>query len=499
MLSLLMSAALMLQPAEIPPVDWEKMGEETLAAAKAKTPNTGKAKNVILFIADGMDITTITAGRILAGQQMGKLGEEHVLAFETLPYTGLSKTYNTNAQTPDSAGTATAMMTGHKTKAGVIDVDETVPRGDCAASQGHELDSILSDAEEVGARIGVISTARLTHATPATVYASAADRNWEADTDLPRDAEGCTDIASQLIDVAANRPLELALGGGREYFMLADMADPEYDDETGKRGDGRNLIEEWTAMSPDNKYVWNLEGFDALDPQADGKVLGLFQPSHMQYDADREGDAAGEPTIAEMTGFAIDKLSRDDKGFFLMVEGGRVDHAHHDGNAARALTDLVAFDKAVAKAIEKTDPEETLIIVTADHGHTLVFQGYPQRGNPILGLVKGTNGRGEPGTTPNPAADGKPYTTLAYGNGPGSPFARSSSDGPIERPFVTDEEAQSLDYHQQAAIPSFGETHGGQDVSIYAGGPQAHLLTGVVEQNFIYYVMREALTASEEN
>ncbi|MEM9233434.1 MAG: alkaline phosphatase, partial [Pseudomonadota bacterium] len=394
-------------------------------------------------------------------------------------------------------GTATAMLSGHKTRAGVINVDQTVLRGNCASAEGKRLESILSVAHDTQRRVGIVSTARITHATPASLYASSPDRGWEADTDLPGDAASCTDIASQLIEAAGTRPIDVVLGGGREKFVGENATDPEYTDEKGNRGDGRDLTAEWIALAEDNQYVWNRDDFDALDPADDGQVLGLFEPSHMQYEADRSEDEAGEPSIAEMTGFAIDKLSRNGEPFFLLVEGGRVDHGHHGGNAFRALTDMIAFDEAVAIALEKTQAEDTLIIVTADHGHTLVFQGYPQRGNPILGLVRGVNREGEPGTSPNPAADGKPYTTLAYGNGPGSPFARPDGDGPVERPFVNDEEAQSRDYRQQAAIPSFSETHGGQDVAIYARGPQAHLLTGVVEQSFIYYVMREAMTAED--
>ncbi|WP_370337942.1 alkaline phosphatase [Parvularcula marina] len=497
MLSLLMSAALLAQPATVEPVDWEKMGEETLAAAKAKTPVTGQAKNVILFIADGTDITTITAARILAGQKQGGPGEDHVLNFETMPFTGLSKTYNTNMQTPDSAGTATAMLTGHKTKAGVINVDETIIRGSCESSKGKELSSMMKVANDTGRSVGVISTARITHATPATVYASSADRDWESDKYMPEDASECMDIASQLLAAAKAGTVELALGGGREKFMPSDVADPEYPDENGERKDGRNLTAEWTGLNSRNKFVWNAEGFAALNPKQKGQVLGLFEPSHMQYEADRAEDSAGEPSIAEMTGFAIDKLSRNRDGFFLMVEGGRVDHANHAGNAARALEDLIAFDEAVKVALEKTDPENTLIVVTEDHGHTLVFQGYPQRGNPILGLVKGVDDDGAPADDFAKASDGKPYTTLAYGNGPGSPFAGHKDDEAVTRPTVTEEEAMDIDYRQQSIIPSYSETHGGQDVPIYASGPQAHLLTGVVEQSFIYYVMREALTAEE--
>ncbi|ADM10428.1 alkaline phosphatase family protein [Parvularcula bermudensis HTCC2503] len=500
-LAVIAASALAMQSASVSPAgptDWVAQGEAALEAAKAVTPRVGRAKNAILFIADGMDVTTITAGRILAGQQQGKLGEDHVLAFETLPFTALSKTYTTNMQTADSAGTATAMLSGHKTKSGVINVDQTVPRGDCAAAEGKALTSLMHVAAATDRQVGVVSTARLTHATPATVYASSADRNWEADRDLPEEADGCTDIATQLITAAQSFPIRVALGGGRRNFLPQSSVDPEYDDKTGAREDGRNLTAEWTAIAPGYLYVWNAEQFGALSPTEEGAVLGLFEPSHMNYAVDRQDDAAGEPSLSEMTSFAIDKLSQHEEGYFLLVEGGRIDHAHHAGNAARALNDLIAFDAAIETALQKVDLDETLIIVTADHGHTLVLQGYPHRGNPILGLVRSVNGAGAPIDTPFPGGDGKPYTTLVYGNGPGSPFARPSSDQAIERQFVTDDEAQAIDYRQQSIVPGGSETHGGQDVTIHAVGPQAHLIRGTVEQNYIYYVIRDALTYQAE-
>ncbi len=498
MLELMAALAMAAQTPDSEIVDWVAQGEATLEARKAVAPITGPAKNVILFVADGMDITTVTAGRIYVGQKAGKAGEEHVLSFETFPHVALAKTYTTNMQTADSAGTATAMLTGHKTKSGVINVDQTVPRADCAASQGKGLPSIIEYVASTGRVAGVVSTARITHATPATLYAVSPDRDWEADTDLPQNADDCVDIAQQLITTAAEKPLKLAFGGGRRAFLPSDTTDPEYDNQRGKRGDDKDLTADWRALSPDNKYVWNAEGFNALTPGDAGAILGLFEPSHMQYEGDRAEDGVGEPSLAEMTTFAIDHLSADEDGFFLVVEGGRVDHAHHAGNAYRALEDVAAFDAAIAAALEKTTPEETLIIVTADHGHTMALQGYPQRGNPILGVVKSVGRDGAPSDRPYPAADGKPYTTLAYANGPGSPFARPHrSEERLDRPFVTDEEAQAKDYNQQSIVPSLSETHGGQDVSIYAHGPGAYLMGGVVEQNFIYYVMREAMTAAE--
>ena len=143
----------------------------------------GQAKNIILFVGDGMGVSTVTAARILEGQQKGGQGEENLLSFERFPYTALAKTYNTNQQTPDSAGTMTAMMSGIKTKAGLIGVDATVTRGDCATLEGAQIATFLEEAEQEGLSTGIISTARITHATPAATYAHSVDRNYEDDRD----------------------------------------------------------------------------------------------------------------------------------------------------------------------------------------------------------------------------------------------------------------------------------------------------------------------------
>ena len=115
------------------------------------------------------------------------------------------------------------------------------------------------------------------------------------------------------------------------------------------------------------------------------RVFGLFNESHMQYEADRGNDIAGEPSITEMTSKAIDILAQNENGFFLMVESGRIDHAHHAGNAYGALQDTIAFADAIQAAVDMTDPQETLILVTADHGHVFTIAGYPKRDNtPVI-------------------------------------------------------------------------------------------------------------------
>lgn len=468
-------------------------GQTTLAARKAVKPNARKAKNVILFVGDGLDITTTTAARIFDGQSRGEQGEENFLAFERFPWVALSKTYNTNAQTPDSAGTMTAMVTGVKTKIGVISLDDRAAPANCASSKQAVVPTLGEYAERAGLATGVVTTTRLTHATPAAVYAHAADRDWERDTNLTEEAKanGCADIARQLIEFSHGDGIDVAMGGGRTNFLPVEADDPEAPDLKGGRRDGRDLADEWRAKSPAHAYVWDRKGFEAIDPQSSPRVLALFEPSHMNYEADRAGDKAGEPSLAEMTSTAIEILRRDKDGFFLMVEGGRIDHAHHGGNAARALKDTQAFSDAVATAVAMTSAKDTLIIVTADHGHTMSMAGYPAKGNPILGLATASFEDANARDGYALAADGKTYTTLGYANGPGSILSGQTKAG--ERPEPRAEEAADVNYRQQSAIPSGSETHGGQDVVIYANGPQAHLFGGVVEQSYVFHVIDAAL------
>ncbi|MGX9416397.1 alkaline phosphatase [Vibrio sp. WJH972] len=452
---------------------WYQDAQAQLELAKANKPIDKSAKNVILFVGDGMSVGTITAARIFEGQRKGLLGEEYSLAMESLPSVALSKTYNTNAQTPDSAGTATAMVSGVKTKAGVISIDDNVQRGFCNTAKGNEVATAWEIAAEKGLSVGVVSTARITHATPATTYAHSADRNWENDGSMPNIAknQGCVDIAQQLINFDKGNGLQVVFGGGRREFLPKTVTDPE--GKAGKRKDGRNLIAEWEAKYPEGKYVWDQAGFDKLDKNTK-RAFGLFESSHMKYEADREN----EPSLAEMTSKAVDILSNNQDGYILMVEAGRIDHAHHATNAARALSDTIAFDNAIKTALDKTNPEETLIIVTADHAHTFIMNGYSERGNPILGLAK-------QGGKYKKDDFGKRYTTVGYGNG------ENAFNGARSNP--TEEEVLALDYKQQALIKFSSETHSGEDVAIFAKGPQAYLFQGAVEQNYIFHVINEAL------
>ncbi|MCW0455804.1 alkaline phosphatase [Xanthomonas sacchari] len=489
-------------PAGETPAWWYRSG-----AAKAANNGAmrGKAKNVILFLGDGMSLTTVAAARILDGQRKGASGEENQLSWEAFPATALSKTYNTDSQTPDSAGTMTSITTGVKTHMGAIGV-AAGKRDACADSLGKQLLSWLELADSAGMGTGIVTTTRLTHATPAATYAHVPERNWESDADLPEKAvaEGCRDIAQQMVSARFGRGPQVMLAGGRGQFTTVEQRDPEYDDKVGLRLDGRDLVGEWRQRHPQGAYVWTRGQLEAA--QNAPALLGLFEPDHMQFDHDRDRSANGDPSLAEMTKAAIRTLSQDKNGYVLMVEGGRIDHAHHAGNAYRALDETIALSQAVQAAADATSAEDTLIIVTADHSHTLNFVGYPQRGNPILGKVRGTSG--EDANTGDLALDGngQPYATLSYANGPGYtgasnqqpagfktfPHAPSNFEPANGRPDLTHVDTESPDFMQEALVPTKAETHGGDDVGIWARGPGSNAFRGSLEENVIYHVIVQA-------
>ena len=489
---------------------WYRAGREAVAERRARVPAQSAAKNVILFVGDGMGPSTVTAARILAGQQAGGLGEDHWLSFERLPYTALSRTYNTNQQVPESAGTMSALITGVKTRAGSLSVDETVAAGDFAAVAEHRVATLIEEAEDRGLATGVVTNTTITHATPAACYAHSPSRDWESDAKLSDAARtaGFPDLARQLVEFAHGDGIDVAFGGGRAHFLGANAPDPEDLGTTGVRFDERDLTADWQERRPGGAFVWNLAQFRALDPLNTTRVLGLFDPSHMEFEIDRAKDTAGEPSLTEMTEKAIQILSKNPRGFVLMVEGGRIDHAHHANNAYRALTETIEFSRAVQRALDLTSADDTLIVVTADHSQPLVMAGYATRGNPILGKLVVNDAAGNPLTTPALDAFGRPLTTLSYPMGPGNVAASDQQPagpkkfphyfpvyrgGDVPRPDLAKVDTAAPDYLQEAHAPAEAGMHAGEDVAIYAGGPGSELFTGVREQNYVYHAIVEAL------
>ncbi|XP_073531355.1 intestinal-type alkaline phosphatase isoform X3 [Phyllobates terribilis] len=254
----------------------DKMSSMIKEAEKLK-PIKHRARNLILFLGDGMGMPTVTATRILSGQLEGKLGEEHELTMDTFPYVGLSKTYNIDRQVPDSAGTATAYLCGVKGNYGTVGLTAVAKRSNCSTQAGNEVESVLKRAKAAGKSVGIVTTTRVQHASPSGSYAHIADRDWYSDANMPKEALdlGCRDIAHQLV---YNTDIDVILGGGRKYMTPKGSQDPEYPSDTiqsGLRKDGRNLINEWLNKNKGAQYVWNKEGMNQINESSTTHVMGL--------------------------------------------------------------------------------------------------------------------------------------------------------------------------------------------------------------------------------
>ncbi|XP_045701652.1 intestinal-type alkaline phosphatase-like [Phyllostomus hastatus] len=454
------------------PAFWNHQAAQTLDAVKKLQPIQTAAKNLILFLGDGMGVTTVTAARILKGQKNGSLGPETPLAMDQFPYTALAKTYNVDRQVPDSAGTATAYLCGVKANYQTIGVSAAARYNQCNTTWDNEVTSVMQRAKNAGKSVGVVTTTRVQHASPAGTYAHVVNREWYSDADMPPEAlkEGCKDIATQLI---SNVDIDVILGGGRKYMFPNGTTDPEYPGEatqSGVRLDKRDLVQEWQTKHPAGRYVWNRTALIQASQDASvTHLLGLFEPEDMKYEVYR--DPVRDPSLTEMTEAALRVLSRNPRGFYLFVEGGRIDQGHHAGKAYLALNEAVSFDDAISKASQLTSEKDTLTLITADHSHVFTFGGYTLRGSSIFGLA------------PSLASDNKSYTSILYGNGPGYAISGGS------RPDVNDSVSGDPEYKQQAAVGLSSETHGGEDVVVFARGPQAHLVHGVQEQHFVAHIM----------
>jgi alkaline phosphatase len=443
-----------------------------LAACCTQAWAAPQAQNIIFFLGDGMGPSTITAARIY------KYGEDGLLEFEKIDRTARIKTYSANAQTTDSAPSMGAYMTGIKINNEVIsmrDATAIMPAKDantnrtvdrCGAGNGVPAATILELAKAHGKAVGAITTTELTHATPASTFAHTCERNAQYA------------IAQQIVpggagyNAALGDGVDVLMGGGRNHFTPWDAkANPH------GRADGRDMLAEFEGHGYDVART----RADMLSARPGKKFVGIYSAdSHLDWELHRRPE---QPSLAEMTAKSIELLSRNPNGFFLMVEGGKIDHALHDANARNALAETVGFDNAIQAAIERMralDPglEHTLIVVTADHDHTMVIDGYPKRGNPILDINRSyVDGK------PAKDADGKTFTTLVFGNGPNRPDRRADVDSAT---------AMADDYRQESGVRTAGESHGGGDVKLYALGAGSAPFKGTMENTHVFELMKAA-------
>jgi len=442
--------------------------------------------NVIFFLGDGMGMATMTAARIYA------VGEDGELTMDTLPETAFVKTYSNDAQVTDSAPSMAAYMTGVKMNNEVISMSADTKAIDpitdsagnklannCGGTNGKSVPTLLEQAKAKGWSTGVVTTTRVTHATPAATYAHICHRDLE------------NDIAAQAVPGGAGynsalgaNGLDVLMGGGRQFFQAVK--------DGGKRADGRDLIAELKAKN--YAYVSNAAEFNAVDVSKTDRLVGLFTSGHMSYDLDR--DAGKEPSLSEMTTKAMDVLAKNKTGYFLMVEGGRIDHALHETTAKKALHDTQAFDNAIKAAIIKartTDPElkNTLIVVTADHDHTLVLNGYAKRTGKTTASNAGVLGVVKDYVTGavSKDSDGAPYSIIGFGNGENRTQSSRAAVASMD-----DSVTSANTYHQEAAVrvSAGNETHGGTDVFLGAIGKGADTFNGTIDNTKVNALVKAA-------
>lgn len=457
---------------------WRKLATDELEEALSYRFITNRAKNVIIFVGDGMSSDTITASRIF------RAGETSRLAWESFPHIGILKTYNTDKQVPDSASTATALFGGVKTNYNVVGVDANVALDNCSASlnTSYHVESIISWAQAFGKATGFVTTTRVTHATPAPLYAHSPNRKWECESRMPKTAAKCKDIARQLVEDLPGKNIKVIMGGGRQ-MLKSNATGTEFDPIdtwAGHREDGRDLIEYWKQDKALRKLsfevVQNNEELSRVNTDKVDYLLGLFANGHISMDWNREKGPKGQPSLEEMTVTALKILQKSKEGYLLVVEGGLIDYAHHRGHAAQALLETVRFSDAINATLKMVNKQDTLIIVTSDHSHSLSFNGYSDRGSNILGIAQKSK------------HDGIPYTTLTYSTGGPNNMAYKNNT----RIDPSKEDTTAFTYSQQATVITDEAYHGGGDVAVYALGPYAHLFHSVHEQSYVACVIAHA-------
>lgn len=318
--SFLRAAILQKKPGALSPV------ELALLESERDVFTTERPRNVILLVGDGMGVASVSAGYYASGES----------AMMGMPIKGLVSTHGSDRVVNDSAATATALATGERTRYGSVGVAPSSPGGDLVPAA-----SVLERAEAMGLKTGLVTSTTLTHATPASFYAHHAKRGEEQTiakffVDLPFRVEGSDGI-------------DVAFGGGESRFSEELIADLR------KQG------------------VYYSTSWEDQPAPSDKRVLRLLAPKGLPAAPERLSGESEVPSLEVMTRSAISTLSGGDKGFFLMVEGGQIDWAQHDLERGQRLIDEITdFDRAVAAALEfAKEKGDTLVIVTADHDHTL--------------------------------------------------------------------------------------------------------------------------------
>jgi alkaline phosphatase len=317
------------------------------APARATPARAGQARNVIFLVSDGMSMGTLAMAERHLRMHAGR--GSHWIGLYDRPGVrrAIMDTASASSLVTDSAAASTAWGGGRRVNNGSINV----------AADGTVLTPILHHVREAGIGCGLVTTATITHATPAGFAVRVPARGEEGD------------IAAQYLDLG----VDVLLGGGTQFFDAA------------KRKDGRDLFGDFAKAG----YHVAHDAAGLAAAPLDGRLLGTFSSGQMPYSLDRASDprlAEKTPTLADMARVALDRLSRHPHGFLLQIEGARIDHAAHANDVGGLLYDQLAFDEALGVALEFAGTrDDTLVIVTSDHGNA----------NPGLNSTGGPNGNTE--------------------------------------------------------------------------------------------------------
>ncbi len=302
-------------------------------AAPAKKSYDGDAKNVIFIVADGMSHGTFALGDLVKSRQYGQHLHWTQLYNQTeRPYhRGLMDMASANSIVTDSAAAASSWGSGQRINNGGINW----------STEGKPLRSILPIFRDAGKKTGLVTTTRMTHATPASFATAVSSRNFE------------DQIAEQYLEAK----VDVLMGGGHRHFA-AD-----------RRDDGKDLYGEFRKAG----YTIARNKSEMMSASSSDPILGIYSDSHLPYTTDHKTDAelaSNVPTLAEMTVSALERLDSHPDGFILQIEGGRVDHAAHGNDVSGLIYDMIAFDDAVGEVLAFTENrDDTLVIITTDHGN----------------------------------------------------------------------------------------------------------------------------------
>lgn len=401
------------------------------------------AKNAIFYIVDGMGPAQVTGARLYKG------GPEARLTLETLPVTGFVRTYSSNDFVTDSASAATAYASGVRTfnrSIGMSDPDLD-PTG-----TSRPLSNLAERAKQAGKSVGIVTTARVTHATPAAFFSQVSHRNEEEA------------IALQLLEA---KHIDLLIGGGRGFFKPIS--------EGGRRKDQRSLLDDFNERGM--TVIQDYERLQAI-PVSDSQrpIMALLEEDHLPYEDERQDH---QLSLADLVEIAINHLEKNPKGYLLIVEPARVDHAAHMNWARHVFEEMLAFDLALERSLARSSAKDTLIVVTADHETGgLALNGYASYSAASgVSLLKNH--------TRDFARSEFNHGFISWASGPG-----------YDSPQLVDESVRHFRHKAAYPAPRGSAYHTAVDVGVFARGPGMNLFQGFQDNTDIAHRLVQILELS---